>query len=158
MKMALEDAAFLMNDSEMAKVNVGYINAHATSTPKGDDIEAMVIDRVLRSYFMTKGEDLSGVPYVSSTKGATGHLLGAAGALEASFTVMSLVDQRIPPTLNLENIDSNATVDTSVMPCFHHVQGPSIRPSSELQAAISNSFGFGGTNASILFCKYSEQR
>ena len=104
MMMALEeDRSYHPNP-----VPIGYINAHATSTPKGDQIEAAVVDRVLRSNPIQA--DTESICYMSSTKGQSGHLLGAAGALEAAFTIMSLVDQRIPPTLNLnqpENIENH---------------------------------------------------
>ena len=153
MKMALEDAQNNRNDMENP-LKVGYVNAHATSTPKGDEIEAMVIDRVLRNSLDSNDENSLITPYVSSIKGATGHLLGAAGALEAALTVMSIVHQRIPPTLNLEQVDWNGNEESRC--CFEHVRGDAITPAAKLKAAISNSFGFGGTNASLLFCKYED--
>jgi 3-oxoacyl-[acyl-carrier-protein] synthase II len=108
----------------------------------------MVIDRVLRHM---SGTDTTGGHkcYVSSTKGATGHLLGAAGALEAAFTVQALLHQILPPTLNLED-----TGDANDEPCFGHVCGSAKTPDSKIDAAMSNSFGFGGTNASLLFRNY----
>ena len=94
--------------------------------------------------------------YVSSTKGATGHLLGAAGALEAAFTVMSLVDQIVPSTLNLYQPDEDNTKNEH-QSLFRHVSGGrAIKPPTELQAAISNSFGFGGTNVSLVFRRYND--
>ena len=81
---------------------VDYVNAHATSTPVGDDIEAKVINQVFMDHSSNRERDL----FVSSTKGATGHLLGAAGLLEAAFLVMSIVDQTIPPIKNLSS-DAN---------------------------------------------------
>ncbi|KAG7346175.1 3-oxoacyl-synthase [Nitzschia inconspicua] len=146
MKMALEDATRL-HCEHPENVKVGYINAHATSTPKGDEIEAMVIDRVLRSISDAAAHNTT---YVSSTKGATGHLLGAAGALEAAFTVQCLVAQTLPPTLNLEDPDEKLDQDQ----CFEHIQLNSLKGSIEIDAAMSNSFGFGGTNASLLFRRY----
>jgi 3-oxoacyl-[acyl-carrier-protein] synthase II len=144
MRMALHDAGTLVPN---ASSKLGYVNAHATSTPKGDEIEAMVIDRVLRS-----SNEPSGQVFVSSTKGATGHLLGAAGALEAAFTVMTLVDQQIPPTLNLEDAEMGA--ENSFEPSFAHVTQYAIRSTQKIDIAMSNSFGFGGTNASLVFCTY----
>ena len=127
MEMALLDA-------DLSGVDVGYVNAHATSTPKGDEIEARVINK-----FNTNAS-----LFVSSTKGATGHLLGAAGAVEAAFTVMSLIEKTIPPTRNLKEGDCEAAL--------HYPKVPEEIPS--LNAAISNSFGFGGTNASLVFKAY----
>jgi 3-oxoacyl-[acyl-carrier-protein] synthase II len=119
---------------------IGYVNAHATSTPKGDEIEARVIDRVLSKEIRASGDSL----FVSSTKGATGHLLGAAGALEAAFTVMSLVDKVIPPTKNLHEIEGDSGFQYAVK----------AEEATGIQAAMSNSFGFGGTNASLVFKTY----
>jgi len=153
MMLALEEDGRL----PIAPVSIGYVNAHATSTPKGDQIESSVVDRVLRSQ-QNNGQSRSPC-YMSSTKGATGHLLGAAGALEAAFTVMSLVDQRIPPTLNLSQSDYNDGDggNGNDRPCFTHVAGGrAIQPDTGIQAAISNSFGFGGTNASLVFRRYND--
>ena len=131
MRMALDQARVVPSQ-------VGYVNAHATSTPKGDEIEGRVIDRVLP--LDQRDHSL----FVSGTKGATGHLLGAAGALEAAFTVMSLVDRIIPPTKNLESPESPSN--------FEHVYEQMTVES--LRVAVSNSFGFGGTNASLVFKAY----
>ena len=120
--------------------SVQYVNAHATSTPKGDEIEAHAI-----------AECLGNVPnriapvIVSSTKGSTGHLLGAAGAVEAAFTVQTLVDQVMPPTLNLESFDDS---DGDYIDHIRHVKRLA---KGTLRSALTNSFGFGGTNASLLF-------
>jgi 3-oxoacyl-[acyl-carrier-protein] synthase II len=133
MRMALQQAG--SDGSE-----VGYVNAHATATPKGDEIEARVIDRVLPPEVRASGESL----FVSSSKGATGHLLGATGALEAAFTVMSLVDKIIPPTKNLNEIDGESDFK-------HAIEAEKV---DDIRAAMSNSFGFGGTNASLLFKAY----
>lgn len=118
--------------------DVGYINAHATSTPLGDKIEAHAIANVFN-------RDPSKIT-VSSTKGATGHLLGAAGSLESAFTVMALHEQIIPPTLNL--VEPNVECD------LDFVRDEPRQANGELKYAMSNSFGFGGTNASLLFQKY----
>jgi 3-oxoacyl-[acyl-carrier-protein] synthase II len=113
---------------------IGYINAHATSTPLGDRIE----NYAMKSVFGPNASQLS----VSSTKGAVGHLLGAAGAVEAIFTVLALHTGILPPTINLHNLDPEFTLD--------YIPNKAINKSN-LIAAMSNSFGFGGTNASLLF-------
>ena len=113
---------------------IDYINAHGTSTPRGDEIELKAIRRLL-------GEDVSGVT-MSSTKSSIGHLLGAAGSVEAIFCLMAMRDSVAPPTLNLENPDeSSAGMDLSPLQ-------PTER---RIDVALSNSFGFGGTNASLIF-------
>ncbi len=116
---------------------VGYVNAHGTSTPIGDTLEAHAI----RNFF---GERK--IP-VSSTKSMTGHLLGGAGGLEAGITVLALRDQILPPTINLENPDP----DTAGMDLV-----PNHARKAELEYAMSNSFGFGGTNGALLFRRWSE--
>jgi 3-oxoacyl-[acyl-carrier-protein] synthase II len=133
MSMALQSAGMDASD-------IGYVNAHATSTPMGDDIEASTISRRMG---VGRTSDL----FVSSTKGATGHLLGAAGAVEAAFTIMALQDGILPPTRNLSLDDRN---ETEKEIAFRHVI-----ESTEWQvdAAMTNSFGFGGTNASLIFSK-----
>lgn len=122
MKLALEDAG-------MTAADIGYVNAHATSTASGDELEGAA----LREAFGTA------VP-VSSTKGATGHLLGAAGALEAVVSVMALREAVLPPTVNLENPDV-AGLD---------LIAKEARTVAGLKAVMSNSFGFGGTNATLI--------
>jgi 3-oxoacyl-[acyl-carrier-protein] synthase II len=126
MKSALRNAK--MNHTE-----VDYINAHATSTPLGDVIECKAISNVF-------GPDV----FVSSTKGSIGHLLGAAGAVEAIFTILAIDTNHIPPTINLDTIDEDANIVKHVQVTTKHI----------VNAALSNSFGFGGTNASLLFKKY----
>lgn len=113
---------------------IDYVNAHATSTPMGDTIESNAIARAL--------EKPAGEINVSSTKGATGHLLGGAGSLEAAFTVMAIHSQTMPPSLNLETPGEG-------MECNY------VREATEgkITHAMSNSFGFGGTNASLVFSK-----
>jgi 3-oxoacyl-[acyl-carrier-protein] synthase II len=127
MSMAIDDAG--VDASE-----VGYINAHATSTPLGDASETRVIKRAL-------GEENSRRVAVSSTKGATGHCFGAAGAVEAVFTVMAVRDRKLPPTINYEVEDPDCDLD--------YVPNES-RDAPDLSVALSNSFGFGGHNASIV--------
>ncbi len=127
MNMALKNAG--INPEQ-----VDYINAHGTSTPLGDEIELGAVRRLL-------GENAARVS-MSSTKSAIGHLLGAAGGVEAIFSIMSIVDQVVPPTLNLENVsDSCQGIDLVPLKAKE-------RP---VKTALSNSFGFGGTNASVVF-------
>ena len=113
--------------------DVQYVNAHGTSTPLGDDLELEAVERFF-------GDDAKGLA-MSSTKSATGHLLGAAGAIEAIFSLLAIRDSVVPPTLNLEN-PSRASVINRV---------PLAAQERRVDVALSNSFGFGGTNASILF-------
>mmetsp|Transcript_2909 Transcript_2909/g.6736 ORF Transcript_2909/g.6736 Transcript_2909/m.6736 type:complete len:472 (-) Transcript_2909:29-1444(-) len=137
MAMALERAGLRPGD-------VDYVNAHSTSTPLGDEIEARSIDRTLITGDGTGGRanDL----FVSSTKGATGHLLGAAGAIEAVFTAKSMADGTIPPTANLDQV-----CDQDVG--FKYVTGEPLH--HEVKVAMSNSFGFGGTNAAVIFANFN---
>ena len=110
-----------------------YVNAHGTSTPVGDEIELRAVEKLL-------GGSGSGVT-MSSTKSSTGHLLGAAGAIEAIFSILAIRDQVAPPTLNLEDPSVETGLDLS----------PLVKQEREINVALSNSFGFGGTNASIVF-------
>jgi 3-oxoacyl-[acyl-carrier-protein] synthase II len=116
--------------------DIDYINAHGTSTPQGDALETLAINRC----FGEHAKDIA----VSSTKSMTGHLLGAAGGLEAGITVLAVYHQIAPPTINLDHPDDNCNLD--YVP--HHS-----RPLA-ITYALSNSFGFGGTNAALLFKKY----
>jgi 3-oxoacyl-[acyl-carrier-protein] synthase II len=120
----------------VAPADVDYINAHGTSTPQGDQLETLAIKRCF-------GEHAKEIA-VSSTKSMTGHLLGAAGGLEAGITVLAVCDQVAPPTINLDHPDENCDLD--------YVPHKS-RPLA-IEYALSNSFGFGGTNAALLFKKY----
>jgi 3-oxoacyl-[acyl-carrier-protein] synthase II len=129
MKNAVQDAGLKPSD-------IGYINAHGTSTPIGDTLEAHAI----RNFF---GDQK--IP-VSSTKSMTGHLLGGAGGLEAGITVLALRDQILPPTINLENQDP----DTQNMDFV-----PNCARKFSFDYAMSNSFGFGGTNGALLFKRWS---
>jgi 3-oxoacyl-[acyl-carrier-protein] synthase II len=129
MKMALDDAG-------LAPEEIGYINAHGTSTEYNDKYETMAIKTVF-------GEQAYKVA-VSSTKSMTGHLLGAAGGIEAIFTVLALKEGILPPTINLENPDPECDLDYV----------PNEARSQQVNAAISNSLGFGGHNATIAFRKY----
>ena len=126
--------------------DISYINAHATSTPVGDIIEATAISRVFQ------GRD-DGGPYVSSTKGATGHMLGAAGAIEAAFTALSVRDDIIPPTLGLKSPEPACSGLNHVF-----IGHGDLRKSDEsVKYAMSNSFGFGGTNSSLIFRKWGDR-
>ena len=128
-----------LTDARLSPKDIGYINAHATSTPVGDAIETVAIEKV----FGDNGESL----FVSSTKGATGHMLGAAGAIEACFAALAARDGVVPPTLNL---DVNKLKRKH---SFSHV--PSVAKSvPNLIYTMSNSFGFGGTNCCLIFKKF----
>src|SRR6266540_2456941 len=133
MKMAMEDAG-------IDPTEVGYINAHATSTPLGDASETRVIKQAL-------GEEHALRTAVSSTKGATGHCFGAAGAIEAVFTTLAVTDRKLPPTINYEVEDPECDLD--------YIANKS-RDAPELRVALSNSFGFGGHNASIVIRSFGE--
>ncbi len=131
MRMALEDAG-------IAPEQVDYINAHGTSTPLNDAIETQAIKKVFGQHAYKLA--------VSSTKSMTGHLLGAAGAAEAAFTCLAIKDQVAPPTINYENPDPDCDLDYV----------PNKARAMDINYALSNSFGFGGTNASLIFSKVQE--
>jgi 3-oxoacyl-[acyl-carrier-protein] synthase II len=133
MTMALRDAG-------VDPTEVGYVNAHATSTPLGDSAETKVIKNAFGEAHARNGLA------VSSTKGATGHCFGAAGAVEAVFTTLAVVDKRVPPTINYEEPDPDCDLD--------YVPNES-RALPELDVAVSNSFGFGGHNASIVIRSFA---
>ena len=128
MKLALKNA-------ELNVDNIDYINAHGTSTPLGDEIEVGAIKKL----FGDHAYKLS----VSSTKSATGHLLGAAGSVEAIFSLLAMQDNVIPPTLNLENPSEGCDIDLTAK----------IAKNKSVNIVMSNSFGFGGTNACLIFRK-----
>ncbi len=130
MKMALKRSNTSVSD-------IDYVNAHGTSTPLGDEIELRAVERLLGN----AGANLS----MSSTKSAIGHLLGAAGAVEAVYTILAMTHGVAPPTRNLDN----PSVETAIDLVPHHAR------TREINLALSNSFGFGGTNASLLFRKPS---
>ena len=135
MKMAADHA----KEHGVELKDINYINAHGTSTPAGDVGEALAVKRLF-------GDDMKYVS-MSSTKSAIGHLLGAAGAVEAVFTVKALQDQICPPTLNLEN-PAEEVKDMDLVPLRAKKKA--------IKAAMSNSFGFGGTNSSLIFKVYEE--
>ncbi len=126
MNMALKRAG-------MSASEIDYVNAHGTSTPVGDEIELHAVERLL-------GNSAARTT-MSSTKSSIGHLLGAAGAVEAIFSILAIRDQIAPPTLNLDNPAVETPIDLA----------PHVARKRPVRAAISNSFGFGGTNASLIF-------
>lgn len=127
-----------IKDAGISPDSIDYVNAHGTSTPFNDRIETLAIKKVF-------GEHANRLA-VSSTKSMTGHLLGAAGGLEAGITVLSLLNQTIPPTINYENPDPDCDLDYV----------PNKARKSDITYALSNSFGFGGTNAALVFKRYKE--
>lgn len=131
------DGGFRSMKAALASANlepgdIDYVNAHGTSTPVGDEIELRAVERLL--------DGATGVT-MSSTKSSTGHLLGAAGAVEAIFSLLAIRDQVVPPTLNLEEPSVETSLDLA----------PLEKREREIKYALSNSFGFGGTNASLIF-------
>jgi len=122
-----------IKDSGLSADKIGYINAHGTSTPAGDIAESNAAKLVLGEYAKTVR--------MSSTKSMIGHLLGAAGSVEAAFCVLALRDQVAPPTINLDNPSDGCDLNYVA----HEAQ------QAKLEAAVSNSFGFGGTNGTLVF-------
>lgn len=120
-----------LSDAGLNPSDVSYVNAHGTSTPVGDVAETVAIKRTFTDH----------IPAVSSTKSTTGHLLGAAGAVEAIFSVLALRDQVLPPTINYSTPDPECDLDYT----------PNAAREQELNVALSNSFGFGGTNGTVVF-------
>jgi len=133
MRAALKDAGIKPEE-------VGYINAHATSTPAGDGNESLAIEAVFGEHALSHRLKISG------TKSMTGHLLGGAGGLEAGISVLALVNQQIPPTMNLEDPDPQCRLD--------YVPNKAIAHSFDV--ALSNSFGFGGINATLIMRRWTE--
>ena len=125
-----------LKDGGIAPEEIGYINAHGTSTPAGDVVEA----RAIKSMFNAHAKNL----VVNSTKSMIGHLLGAAGGVEALVTVLSLKNQKLHQTINVENQDPECDLD------FNTKSSKDV----DIKHALSNSFGFGGTNGSLIFSKY----
>jgi 3-oxoacyl-[acyl-carrier-protein] synthase II len=127
-----------LNKAGIKPEQVDYINAHGTSTPLGDIAECVAVRRC----FGDHADKLA----VSSTKSMTGHLLGAAGGLEAGISALSVYHQRVAPTINLDAPDPDCDLDY-----VPHTSRP-----MAIRYALSNSFGFGGTNAALLFKKFEE--
>ena len=124
-----------MDRADVSVDQLDYVNAHGTSTPMGDDIEMMAVERLVG--------DAAANLTMSSTKSSIGHLLGAAGAVEAIFCILAMRDSMAPPTLNLESPSRDTKIDLV----------PKVAKSKNIEIALSNSFGFGGTNASLVFRK-----
>jgi len=122
-----------LKDASLNPDAIDYINAHGTSTNAGDVAETMAV----KSSFGDHAKKLA----VSSTKSMTGHLLGAAGGIEAVFSILALKHQEVPPTINLDNPDPQCDLDYV----------PHEARKMKIQHALSNSFGFGGTNATLIF-------
>ena len=138
MRLALKNAV-------IPPSKVDYINAHATSTPLGDAAE----NRAIRALMRDSGHESKSMVQqinVSSTKGAIGHLLGAAGAIEAVFSVLAIRDNVLPPTLNLREVDAGEGWDMNYVALE--------KQEREVDVVVSNSFGFGGVNASLCFRRY----
>ena len=125
-----------IKDARIEPSSIGYINVHGTSTPQGDKVEVIAIKRVF-------GDHARKMP-ISSTKSMTGHLLGAAGGLEAGITALALRDQILPPTINYTTPDPDCDLDII----------PNEARRVKLEYALSNSFGFGGTNGALVFKRY----
>ena len=124
-----------LRNSGLDLSEISYVNAHGTSTPAGDEIEIAAVERLFKNHC----KDLK----MSSTKSSIGHLLGAAGSVEAIFSILSIVKSELPATLNLKNVCTNTEIDLL----------PKISQKAEVNSALSNSFGFGGTNASLIFSR-----
>lgn len=124
-----------MKDAGLNATDVDYVNAHGTSTPAGDKAETMAVKRALGDHAYKVA--------VSSTKSMTGHLLGAAGGIEAVFSVLAIRDQVLPPTINLHTPDPACDLDYV----------PNVARETNVNIAMSNSFGFGGTNGTLIFKK-----
>ncbi len=129
-----------LRDSGVALGDVGYVNAHATSTPAGDGNESKAIELVFGEHATSKRLK------VSSTKSMTGHLLGAAGGLEAGITALALMHQKIPPTINLATPGEDCVLDYV----------PNAAIDAPIDVALSNSFGFGGINATLIMRRWTE--
>jgi 3-oxoacyl-[acyl-carrier-protein] synthase II len=130
---ALRSMSAALKRAGMFVDEIDYVNAHGTSTPVGDEIELRAVERLLGNS--------AGKTTMSSTKSSIGHLLGAAGAVEAIFSILAIRDQIAPPTLNLDHPSVETAIDLA----------PHVARERPIRAALSNSFGFGGTNASLIF-------
>ena len=131
-----------LRDAGMKPEDIDYVNLHGTSTPVGDSGEEKAIKKVFGEHAYKMN--------LSSTKSMTGHLLGAAGALEALFTVKAITDGIVPPTINHEEGDNDPEIDYNLNFTFNKAQ------KREINAALSNTFGFGGHNAALILKKYKE--
>ena len=127
-----------LSQADLTPEDIGYINAHGTGTPLNDRVETQAIKEV----FKESAYKLA----VSSTKGATGHMMGAAGAVEAALTIMAVKDQELPPTLNYMNSDPDCDLDYV----------PNTAKSKDVNYAMSTSVGLGGHNAAIIFKRWED--
>ena len=127
-----------INDAGITPEQIGYINAHGTSTPYNDKFETLAIKKVF-------GDHAYDLP-ISSTKSMTGHALGAAGGMEAVFSIKAICEKVLPPTINYENPDPDCDLDYV----------PNKARKAEVDYVLSNSFGFGGTNACLIFKRFAE--
>ena len=135
---ALSTILLALEDGGIAPQDIDYVNPHATSTPVGDRNECVALRQIF-------GNNLR--PLVSGTKSTTGHLLGAAGAVEAIFSVLSIKNGIVPPTINLQEVD---------LDCMGLNLVSNQARKADIRYALSNSFGFGGTNASLVFKRYGD--
>jgi 3-oxoacyl-[acyl-carrier-protein] synthase II len=126
-------------DANMLPADVDYVNTHGTSTPLGDIAELKAIKEVFGEHVYKMN--------ISSTKSMTGHLLGAAGAIEAIATVLAVKNNVVPPTINIENVDPEIDIQLNLT--------PNKKQERIVNVAISNTFGFGGHNAAFIVKKYS---
>ncbi|MEK6628349.1 MAG: beta-ketoacyl-ACP synthase II [Bdellovibrionota bacterium] len=125
-----------LNDSRLNATDIQYVNAHGTSTPMGDPLESNAVKKVMK--------DHAKKVWISSTKSMTGHLLGAAGAVESAFCVMTLLDQKVAPTINLNQPSEDCDLDYV----------PNKAREGKIINILNNSFGFGGTNSCLIFSKF----
>ena len=135
---AYRSMVMAIEDSNLAIEEFSYINAHGTSTPKGDEIELKAVERAFKANL----DNIS----MSSTKSSIGHLLGAAGAVEAIFSILAIKNKIMPATINLDDLSIDTKLDLV----------PHISKEKNIDVVLSNSFGFGGTNASVVFSRYNE--
>ena len=127
-----------LNDAHLNPEDIQYINAHGTSTPMGDPLETLAVKKLMK--------DHAKKVWISSTKSMTGHLLGAAGAIESAFCVMSLLQQAVAPTINLHNPSDDCDLDYV----------PLRAREGQIKHVLNNSFGFGGTNSCLVFSKFEK--
>lgn len=125
-----------LSDAELNPSEIQYINAHGTSTPMGDPLESNAIKKVMKDHAKNV--------WISSTKSMTGHMLGAAGAMESAFSLMTLLDQKVAPTINLENPSPDCDLDYV----------PKVAREGKIKHVLNNSFGFGGTNSCLILSKF----
>jgi 3-oxoacyl-[acyl-carrier-protein] synthase II len=129
-----------INDAGINPDQIDYVNAHGTSTPMGDPLESNAVKTVLK--------DHAKKVWISSTKSMTGHLLGAAGAVETAFCIQSLLTNKVAPTINLDNPSPECDLDYV----------PHTAREKEINHVLNNSFGFGGTNSCLVLSKFKGQK